>query len=391
MSEMDWKHTGRFCVGAFCMDFASGMYIVALPYLAIALGADSMGLGLVGALRGTYVVGCLAAALLSDRVNRRVLIAISAVGVVLMLVATAGAWRFWILCVVIVLWALSGSFYWPSLFSWLGDSHTRRQLGRATGAVNVSWSSGSLLGVLVGGWLYGVGRPLPFLVAVAPVALAFAVVALSPSPHARPTRVARGRSEPGTRRVLAAAWLGNASSCCLVGLMGSVFPELGLAINVNEAAFGRLMAGMGLGRTFMFLLGFRWSRWLQDWRKAAAAQLLGAAMVATVAKASAQWWLAMVFLSVGFALGVNYYRGLYKSLEGEGSRGLRVGLHEAALLGGITLGSLGGGALAEGWGLRAPYVPIAVIVAVLVAVQCVLLASANTALKKANSPDAPQL
>lgn len=379
-ARLDWRHTGRFCLASFGMDFANGMFFVSLPYLGLAFGADSMQLGVLTALRGAaYVLACLPASLLSDRVNRKILLGLSTAGTMVAFLATAFAREYWQLCALAIFWALVISPFWPSMFAWLGDSHSAGQLGSATGAVNLSWSVGGMLGGIVSGWLFGLARPLPFVCAVVPAALACGAMLLSRCGHGHPQPAEVSPAVIGTKRDLAAVWLGAISVCSLLGLMSGVFPKLGMEIGVHAGVFGLLMAGMGLGRSCVFLLGLRWSHRLHDWRLAMVTQLLAAVMVATVAATRSWPWLAVVFLALGLALGVNYYRGLYKSLEGAGSRGLKSGLHEAALLLGILLGSLGGGAVAKGWGLRAPYVPAGVFVTLLLVLQAGLLASAHAA------------
>ena len=179
------------------------------------------------------------------------------------------------------------------------------------------------------------------------------------------------------------AWLGNISVCCLFGVMSGVFPKLGFEIGVTSLTFGLFMFLLGCGRSLMFLIGFRWSQWLRDWRVAGLAQLLAAGMVATVSRVSSHYWLGLVFGILGLALGTTYYRGLYTSLEGAASRGLKSGIHEAALLVGILIGSLGGGGLAQFWGLRTPYIPCASFVVLLVIAQTMLTTSARKAREKA--------
>jgi hypothetical protein len=188
---------------------------------------------------------------------------------------------------------------------------------------------------------------------------------------------------------LAAVWLGNLSVCSLLGLMGGVFPKLGEQIGVDARAFGLLMAGLALGRLPAFVLALRWGRWLHDWRVGMVTQLLAAVMVATVSQASAYAWLSLVFLSVGLTGGANYYRGLFKSLEGEGSRGFKSGMHEASLMAGYLVGSLASGALAGRWGLRAPYVPISLLTVGLVAAQVILVRSASRAQAAGHAEAAP--
>lgn len=377
---MDWRHTGRFCGASFGMDFAGGMFFVALPYLALSFGADSMQLGVLTALRGAaYILACIPASLLSDRLNRKVLIGFSAFGVALAFVGAACAQRLWHVEAMVVFWAFAISPFWPSVFAWLGDSHPPEQLGPATGAVNLSWSVGGMIGGVVSGVLFSHMASAPFLCAVVPAALAGAAMLRSPCTHRRPAKPEAGPRTPGSRRELVTVWLGATAVCSLLGLMSGVFPKLGTELGVTASVFGVFMAGLGLGRSVVFSLGLRWSRHLHGWGLAAATQLLAGCMVASVARATSRLWLALVFVSLGLALGTNYFRGLYKSLEHAGSRGLKSGLHEAALLGGILVGSLGGGAAARAWGLRAPYAPAGLWVLTLVLLQAVLLASSRSA------------
>ena len=385
--HIQWRQTWRFCLASFCMDLASNVYLVALPYLAMPLGADSMGLGVLASLRGgAYVLACLVSSPLSDKRSRRGLIAASAAGLTLVYIGTAGAATFRQLCVLGAGWGLSLSLFWPSVFGWLGDSHERGRLEAATGAVNLSWATGALLGGALGGWLYAAYVPLAFLCPLVAVLVACAVMFFSPCAHGTPAPRQAAPRLPGARRMLAAVWLSNLSICSLLGLISGVFPKLGQEIGVDARAFGLLMAGLGLGRLPVFVLAFRWGRRLHDWRVGTVAQLVAAAMVATISWSSSLGWLSLVFLSVGVALGANYYRGLFKSLEGAGSRGLKSGLHEASLTAGYLMGSLASGVLASRWGLRAPYVPMALLSVGLVAAQVVLVRSASRAQR---GPDVP--
>jgi MFS family permease len=239
---------------------------------------------------------------------------------------------------------------------------------------------------VVGGWIFSWGRALTFLVALIPLSLACSAMVWSPCPHRRPARVAPGPSQRGSKRLLAAAWLGTISACSLLGLIGGVFPGLGRTLGVGPSLFGVLLAGAALGRTLVFLLGFRWGRWVRDWRSAALAQIVASAMVGTLAFASRAWWLAVVFGVAGVAMGVCYYRGLYQTLEAPGSRGRKSGVFEASVLGGILLGTLGGGWIADRYGLRAPYVPLGLGCVLLALVQIGLVVSAT---KAQRAPDAP--
>ena len=381
---MDWRHTGRFCVAAFLMDFATGVFFVALPFLVMSLSGTSMDLGLVGSLRGGgYVVACAIVASLCDRYDRRILIGLAGIALTVTYLLLAGSFRLWHVYACSLAWAFAIAPYWPSMFSWIGDSHDPQQLGTATGAVNMSWSLGNLFGGMLGGWLFTRGPAWPFAIALAPTILACVVMVRSPCPHRTSTARSGGVPQPGDKRILASAWLGTVSVCAMLGLIGGVFPELGKTMGIGPALFGLLVGGEALGRTAMFIVAFRWSRWIRDWRVGVGAQAAVAIAVATISPATATPWIAAVFLVAGVAMGICYYRGLYHTLEAPGARGRRAGIFEACVLGGVLLGTLGGGWAADTWGLRTPYVPMGCAAAVLALLQVVLVASAGKSRRRA--------
>ncbi len=382
MAELNWKHSGRFFAAAFLMDFSAMMFIVALPWLAASHGATSIHQGMLGALRaGIYVLFCLLAGLLVDRWNMRATATVAAILTAAALALSAFAGSLWQVGGATMLWGGMLAFFWPSMMAWMGDSHPREQLGRATSLFNVGWSIGSTAGGAIAGWLFQLHAKLPFLFAAMPPLLACAVLRVR-TPRERTSPAPRVPPAPrrGDRRGLAAGWVGNGAACCLIGLMTTVFVEFGKEeLGVTPLLFGVFVAALNVGRTLVFVSGLRGGARLRDWRISAAIQVLAAALVATVGFTSSHWWTGLAFGGVGIGAGAAYYLSLYRSLEGEGSRGRNAGLHEATLLGGLLIGSLGGGVIAHVWGLRAPYAVIGGLVALLVVVQVALNLSAQRA------------
>ena len=96
MNRLSRQHTGRFLLGAFWMDFAGGLYVVALPYFAMSLGAGSLELGIIGTARGmAYMVASVGAALIADRYSRRGLAIIATLAMTIMLALNARASSLW--------------------------------------------------------------------------------------------------------------------------------------------------------------------------------------------------------------------------------------------------------------------------------------------------------
>jgi len=255
--------TARFFAAAFFSDFGTAMYVVALPYLAMELGASSLGLGVIGAARGTsYLAGCLVAAFLADRMSRARLTGISCMLVVAAYALSSRAATLGQLTGAVAFWAGVLALFWPALFAWTADVHGAAKLGRATGAANMGWSLGYMFGGAAGGCLYRVSALAPVLLAAVPVLGAY--LSLRGVSERRAERVRRprdGRRGGGNTAGLLAGWIGNGSMCCLFGLMSGVFPKFGLEIGVGAAVFGLMMALAGLLRTGVFLASFFGSVW----------------------------------------------------------------------------------------------------------------------------------
>ena len=386
MSRINWKHTGPFCVAAFCQDFGAGMFFVAVPYVAMTYGAESLELGTLSAARSVaYIAACLTLPTLLAGCSRVALITVAVSGIGLAVLAHAATSSLWQLYALASCWALCLSLFWPSVFGWLGDTHSPRELGRATGAINISWNGGFMLGGLAGGFVYEIEWTLPFVFSALLPVIGAMVLLRRPAEHERPKPTPSGPPQVGARRQLAAAWMGNFSMCVLFGLMYGVFPRLGKDLGVTTPVFGAFLFILGMGRFAMFLHGYFGSRLVQNWRAALAIQWVAGVMVATVVTASAHWWLALVFLATGMGLGVSYYRGLYASLAGEGARGKKSGVHEATILMGALLGSFAGGVLADTVHLRAPYPAAVAMVSLLGLAQIALMASAKRAAGKGDT------
>ena len=380
MAKLNWNRTSRFIAAAFAMDCSAGLFLVAVPCLAESLGASSLELGMLGAVRGlAYALACVVAGLVIDRFTRRTCVLVSTCLLACLVLATALSMKLWHINVGVVVWSMALSFFWPALLAWIGDSHSASQLGRATAIINVGWSLGLMFGNGAAGWLYELNPVAPFL-ASAPLALvaACAAVAGLSRKSGQPLQKPQKPRRIGVRRRLAAGWAGNFASMTMIGLVSIVFLNLWVdELGGSKGMFGTLVGLLGLGRTLTFIFGLRRSDLLRNWRVAATTQVIAGAMVGTIALTSNKWWVAGVFVAVGLNLGTCYYMALYRSLEEQGDRGFKAAMHEATLLGGLLLGSLGGGAAADLWGIRSPYGLIAACVVLLVAVQIILNTSAG--------------
>ena len=377
---LDRHKTLRFCIAAFCMDFGGGIFFVARPYLGMDLKAESWHLGVIGLIWGTtYAIATPLGGYIADRVNRKNQILASAILSAGLIFATTFVRTLPQLYLLQFLHALVFSFHWPAFFGWIGDAHFRSQLGRATAAFNVSWSLGGMLGCAVGGNLYKLGRILPFIWATGALLIAVVTIATLPWHTSRIKEPATSPRRHTPKRILMAVWISTFATFIVIGLLGLVFPKLGKDVmHIDADLFGRLASLQGAMRTLIFVAGIWFGRHLCSWRLTGAAQILVAVGVAGVAFTSSHAWIGLTMAIVGLSMGLNYYRGLYASLEGGSSSGLKSGIHEGMLFAGYVIGSAGGGALILlTKNLRAPYVPIGVALLGFLALQIFLTASAR--------------
>jgi predicted MFS family arabinose efflux permease len=362
------------------MDLALGMYMAVIPFFSMSLGAESKALGYLGATRGlSYGLSCLAVAfVLLDRYRRLTLIAFGCLATAVMFNATALSGEIWHLYAIAIFWGMAVSLFWPAMFAWMGGTHSKERIGRATGFVNYGWSAGIMIGAFVGGLLYKIEPWIPFVTSAVPALAAYLFLMSAPKEKPAAQQEAEAVGAPrGSGAMLAASWLACLSMACLGGLMNSVFPRLGLDLGVDARWFGFLLSISGAGRTLMFSLAMKKADLFRDWRVSALAQLAAAAMVITICRAESYEWLMCVYAVLGVTFASAYYRSLHASLEGPGSKGMKSAVHEAVLFTGILVGSVGGGELADRLNLRAPYVPIAAFVILLNVVQVALALSSR--------------
>ncbi len=156
------------------MDFAGGVGVLAVPLLATAWGASPGLLGYIGTAGGLgYVAMAAVAGPLSDRVGRTKLPLIGAVSISLLFFLypwlPGPVYMVPLALIIGMAWGL----LWPPMESWIADVFEGRHLTRALSGFNVSWSTGSTIGILLAGYLFELRPWLPFLVTVlVPLAVA---------------------------------------------------------------------------------------------------------------------------------------------------------------------------------------------------------------------------
>ncbi len=356
-----------FFICVFLMDFAGGVGALAVPLLATAWGASPGLLGYIGTAGGLgYVVMAAAAGPLSDRVGRTKLPLTGAVTLSLLFslypVLPSPVYMVPLALIIGVAWGL----LWPPMESWIADVFEGRHLTRALSGFNVSWSTGSTVGILLAGYLFELRPWLPFLVTViVPLAVAVTLPRL-PKPERKGENHSPVEDHPNPvprtdPTELWIAWTLNFAIIFAMGATRNLFPKLADTIAISTGQISVIMFTMSLFRVLMFMLiRARGSMPRGAKMFLPPSLLLIVGMIGfTVGYAPLTFIAASVL--VGISSGIAYSSSLQMSLSSSAGRGARSGAHEAILGSGLLAGPFVCGVAADHFGLRAPYVVCTVL------------------------------
>jgi len=348
--------TGIACAVAFVAAMAMGVLGLAMTfYLRERYGASGTQIGGFTAFWALcYILGCNFARPLANQVPPKVAVAFSLAGILAgtMLVHFCGS-LFWAF-VFNGCYAVCTSFFWPMLMTWVARIREGEGLNKRLSAYNVAWSSGTIVGPVLGGWLSegNVVRPLVFawaLFFVAGLTLLFAILFL---PRIRADRRVssnmRGGGATNEKPTLLRypAWIGAFSAYALVSYLATIFPlwareDLGL----GKTLIGWLL----LVRTFATSAGFWVMGRTMVWHYSSRQMLWGQILLATVtmflAYAATPLWLGLALLGAGVLSAMSYFNSMFHGAAGSPDRVRSLTIHETILNSGILMGNLAGGVL----------------------------------------------
>jgi DHA1 family multidrug resistance protein-like MFS transporter len=353
---------------AFLMDAASSAMVVSRSPFGMLLGATPFELGVLGsAATVPYAFSTLLFGRLSDRLGRRRLV-LAGVACLTPLFALMPASKTPLqFGLLLATWSFVMGAYWPPLQAWIGDLRPAGLVGRALTWFNVGWSTGVMVGSLVGGLLFEAHPSWPFRFSLTCCVAIVGVVLLSPRPIAAvpqhsETPATNPLTQPQNGRLVYLGWLANAVSFFLSGTVYSLFPSLAAALVADGWFWAAIAATLAGSRTVGFLLVIRLEPWL--YRPSALLATyggLGVAMV-TVVLTRALWPFFVAMALLGLCNAFSYSWSLLHSVENQSRKGATASCHESILRLGDFSGAFLAGASAQGWGLRAPYVLCTVMV-----------------------------
>jgi predicted MFS family arabinose efflux permease len=384
--------------GLVVSTLGSRISATAYPLLVLALTGSPADAGVVGFFAGLpYLLVQLPAGAVVDRVDRKRLMIACDVGRALALASLVAA--LWLdelaLPQIAVVAFVEGSLF--VLFT-LGETAAVRQvvppgqLPQALGQNEARNRAAAMAGYPIGGFLFGLGRAIPFLVDAISYLASIAALLLIRRPF-QEDRVREERRHLLREIAEGIVWLWRQPFLRVASLLvaGSNFLWQALVLVViviakdngaSSATIGVMLAGFGLGG----VLGSLAAPWLQR-RISGRAVVIGAnwvwaVLVAPVAVVDNPYVLGALFAAMAFVGPAwNVVIGAYQlTLTPEHLLGRVSSAELVVAYGAIPLGSLAAGFLLEGIGSTSTALAVAALMLVLA-----LLATASPAIRGAGS------
>lgn len=275
------------------------------------------------------------------------------------------------------------ALYWPFLMSWVSAHYEGVELNRQFGRYNGSWSSGGLIGPVIGAWLVEQNPLWPMIAAVVCFALTLLLLSLTRSESGSSTQAIRSAPAPipvhDLRSLIAYRWMSRVALFCAwasQAIARSQFALLFVALGYSEAQFGIYYAVFALCNFLALLAAGRWAFWHFRVGPLILAQLM--LMVAVLMMIYGRTLPVFILSAIvlGLPFGFAYSSHLYYGASASRNRSTRMTIHEMVISIGITVGAGTGGYLGKNVGAYAPYAfAVALIVLGLVAQVAIYLTS----------------
>jgi len=347
-TERRWRASRiRIYFASLLIDASTYSYSITIGcHAKEKLDADYWQLGTLGAVSALfYSVSCLLTGGLSDRVGSLPLMLASIALLSAGFAGTGFARTFNDLLLAGAFWGASLALFWPAIQRKLSRLSPGRTLWGALGTFNFFWAIGVGAATVAAPALYASLGLGPSMIAALVVTLAAVPLLAVPMPEAP----AAPAQEPGegeavgparARLFLRLAWIANFTAFfAMVGIM-RIFPRISGELGVELGRMGWVLVPLDLGKIASFALLTRapfWHysfRWLFLTQAAAGAGLVAAGFV------EAWWLMALLFPLLGALSGLTYFSSIYYGLNLREGEGMKSGLHETVLSGGVCIGPL---------------------------------------------------
>ena len=341
----------RLYVSVFLSQTALAVAFLATPILAVEMQALPFLIGLIGASTGgPYAIMTFVFGSVSDRFSRKkMLLAAEAISAFAMILCFLSQEPYQLIFARFV-FSIGMALFWPLAEAYTGDLVQSDQLSQALTGYNVSWSSATIVGPLLGGliitWFL---TRTPFLVAL--TLFVFAGMLFLPRTVANITRSHQTHHlNQNEERVLnnpKVSPLIYAFLFAFTGaLLNAIFPAYATQLDISPDVIGLMFLLSGLAQTITVLLSSRMQSKLGTEKLLILSSIFLCTSLTIIGLTLAIPIFMVGFLVFGFGQGMAYSTAILLVLKGSGSRrGKAAGMFEGILGVGFFTGPLVGGAL----------------------------------------------
>ena len=327
-----------------CFNYAA---IISETFLANKiLHASELQMGVLGATSIAYALASVWTGMLSDRVGKRSLLLLATAGMALAYFLAPHSPSVLVLCCISTLRALSTSFLWPPLMAWMTETSGRASFSGVLGGYNITWASGMLVGLFLGGWLFEyIGPMTPFYFAGAFSIVTFFFILFCTPQQAELTMEHHDMPRGDVSYYVRQGMMMIVITHIVVQLVLYLFPKV-VGNTMGETAQSTLHALRMAGQISAFILMTSKSGWhFKNW-PIWLAVLLAATSLVIISLVQSFAWFALGFWLLGMSMGVAFMLSAYYALSLMQRKGLGSGLQETLVGFGNMCGPLYGGVIA---------------------------------------------
>jgi len=357
---------------SFFTEFSGQLFFFTLPLLAIKYGASAQQLGILGSITSFFYIPF--SVIFGSLSEKRLKINIPFISALVIFIFISVAVFFKSIQLFYFITALAGiafAGFWIPMMIRINEE-AKQQKSQIVGKFSVAWSTGTILGPLVAGFLYQKYYLLPLILSsmlfLCICIILFFLTRPSVSNRKISEKIVTTRTGSTDVKTLIAVFAGTFGVYFSFGAIRNLFPRLATDIGIQPYKIGMMFCLMDVFKTITF---FTFSKKTSLYLKYYYFILLGIisyfSLTAVICTNSILLFSLNFVLLGGIMSGIYYAYGLYTAFTMEKGRAIAVGMFEAIIGIGVGCGSIAGGFLISILGERAPYI-VSMLVGIILSV-----------------------
>ncbi|MGC8805818.1 MAG: MFS transporter, partial [Candidatus Ratteibacteria bacterium] len=284
---------------------------------------------------------------------------------------------------------ISFAGFWPPLMVRMNQETEGRHIGEVVGKFSVAWSTGTVLGPIIAGFLYQKFFVAPLMVsALLFLIIVFALSIVKSIPPVEKKVIQNDKKDApvSNTKILIAAYIGTFAVYFSFGAVRNLFPKLAVDISLQPYMIGLLFSIMDAFRTITFFVFSQREKLYQKPFLFTVFGFFAYFSLSGLIFTNSIFLFSLNFILLGGTLcGIYYAYALHTAFTINKHRALAVGIFEAIIGIGVGSGSLVGGVLTLWLGKRAPYMVSMIVGIIFSVVQVALTKIKESSLQEVSS------